>query len=303
MDQKSSILVIGAGYMGAGIAQVCAQSGYHVHLNDVDPKALEKAEQGIRWSVEKLSAKGYLNDSPEGVLSRLSFETDLTCAAGADWIIEAVVEVAALKIDLFRTLEKTVSATTPLATNTSSIPITRIAARLEHPGRVVGLHFFGPVPFMGLVEVVRGEQTTDDLFSKSVGFVESLGKTAVRVNRDIPGFVMNRIFSAAFREAVDLVADGIVSPRDVDAGMRLGYGWNVGPFEVADNAGIDTFALVGQSMRELGEENLVTRSDLLQKMIEQGRLGKKVGKGFYRYTEDGKKVPYEGEDEGEKRGV
>jgi 3-hydroxyacyl-CoA dehydrogenase len=117
------------------------------------------------------------------------------------------------------------------------------------------------------------------------------------VKRDIPGFVMNRIFSAAFREAVDLVSDGIVSPEDVDAGMRLGYGWNVGPFEVADNAGLDTFVLVGQSMAELGEENLVTKSNLLQKMIEQGRLGKKVGKGFYRYTKDGKRLSYGEEDE------
>ena len=145
---------------------------------------------------------------------------------------------------------------------------------------------------MGLVEVVKGEQTADHVFEAGVDFITSLGKTPVRVNRDIPGFVMNRIFSAAFREAVDLVSDGIVSPEDVDVGMRLGYGWNVGPFEVADNAGLDTFALVGQSMAELGEENLVTKSDLLLKMIAQGRLGKKAGKGFYRYTKDGKRLPY-----------
>jgi 3-hydroxyacyl-CoA dehydrogenase len=162
---------------------------------------------------------------------------------------------------------------------------------------VLGLHFFGPVPFMGLVEVVKGEQTGDNVFEAGVDFITSLDKTPVRVKRDIPGFVMNRIFSAAFREAVDLVSDGIVSPEDVDAGMRLGYGWNVGPFEVADNAGLDTFVLVGQSMAELGEENLVTKSNLLQKMIEQGRLGKKVGKGFYRYTKDGKRLSYGEEDE------
>jgi len=294
--KQQSVLVIGAGFMGAGIAQVCAQSGYLVHLNDVNQDALEKAEKGIQWSVEKLSSKGFLQEKPRAVLSRLSFDTDLTWAAKANWVIEAVVEKEDLKIELFKSLEKEISADTPLATNTSSIPITRIAAHLEYPERVLGLHFFGPVPFMGQVEVVKGKKTAADVFSAGVNFVESLGKTPVRVNRDIPGFVMNRIFSAAFREAVDLVADGIVSPQDVDAGMRLGYGWNVGPFEVADNAGIDTFALVGQSMLELGEENLVTKSDLLLKMIEQGRLGKKVGKGFYRYTEDGKKVPYSEED-------
>ena len=294
MEQKI-VLVIGAGFMGAGIAQVCAQSGYRVHLNDVKSEALTKAEKGIQWSVEKLSEKGFLQEAPDKTLNRLSYETDLSSAAEADWIIEAVIEVEALKIDIFKTLEEIASPETPLATNTSSIPITRIASHLNQPERVLGLHFFGPVPFMGLVEVVKGEQTDDDVFEAGVDFITTLGKTPVRVKRDIPGFVMNRIFSAAFSEAVDLVADGIVSPQDVDAGMRLGYGWNVGPFEIADNAGLDTFALVGQSMMELGEENLVGKSDLLLRMIEQGRLGKKVGKGFYRYTDDGKRVPYEEE--------
>jgi 3-hydroxybutyryl-CoA dehydrogenase len=292
MEQKS-VLVIGAGFMGAGIAQVCAQSGYRVHLNDVKSEALEKAEKGMQWSVEKLSEKGFLQEAPDKILSRLSYETDLSSAAEADWIIEAVLEIEALKIDLFKALEEIAPPETPLATNTSSIPITRIASHLNRPERMLGLHFFGPVPFMGLVEVVKGEQTDDNVFEAGVDFINSLGKTPVRVKRDIPGFVMNRIFSAAFNEAVDLVADGIVSPQDVDAGMRLGYGWNVGPFEIADNAGLDTFVLVGQSMMELGEEKLVGKSDLLLRMIEQGRLGKKVGKGFYRYTEDGKRVPYD----------
>jgi 3-hydroxybutyryl-CoA dehydrogenase len=291
MEQRK-VLVIGAGFMGAGIAQVCAQSGYRVHLNDVTPEALNKAEKSLQWSVKKLTEKGFLQEDPDKILNRLAYETDLSCAADADWIIEAVLEVEALKIDLFKALEKEIPDTTPLATNTSSIPITRIAAHLDRPERMLGLHFFGPVPFMGLVEVVKGEQTAENVFEAGVDFIRSLGKTPVRVNRDIPGFVMNRIFSAAFREAVDLVSEGIVSPEDVDAGMRLGYGWNVGPFEVADNAGLDTFALVGQSLAELGAENLVTKSDLLLKMIAQGRLGKKAGKGFYRYTKDGKRLPY-----------
>ena len=197
MEQKS-VLVIGAGFMGAGIAQVCAQSGYRVHLNDVKPEALDKAEKGMQWSVEKLSEKGFLPQAPDKILSRLSYETDLSSAAGADWIIEAVLEVEALKIDLFKALEEIASPETPLATNTSSIPITRIASHLNRPERVLGLHFFGPVPFMGLVEVVKGEQTDDNVFEAGVDFITTLGKTPVRVKRDIPGFVMNRIFSAAF---------------------------------------------------------------------------------------------------------
>jgi 3-hydroxybutyryl-CoA dehydrogenase len=295
MNQQH-VMVIGAGFMGAGIAQVCAQSGYRVHLVDIKEKALANAEKGISWSIRKLAKKGWLTEDPAAILTRVSFESDDTAAERAVWVIEAALEIENLKIDIFRSIEEKVAPETFLATNTSSIPITRLAAHLKRPGRLLGLHFFGPVPFMGLVEVVKGKQTAAPVFEAGVDFVSSLGKTPVRVNRDVPGFVMNRIFSAAFREAVDLVSDGIVSPEDVDVGMRLGYGWNVGPFEIADNAGLDTFALVGQSMADLGEEHLVTKSDLLQKMIAQGRLGKKAGKGFYRYTKDGKRIPF-GKDE------
>jgi 3-hydroxybutyryl-CoA dehydrogenase len=176
-----------------------------------------------------------------------------------------------------------------LASNTSSIPISRLAEVTQHPERVLGLHFFGPVPLMGLVEVVKGERTSEDVFERGVDFVRSLGKTPVRVMRDIPCFVMNRIFSAAFREAVDLVAAGVVSPEEVDVGMRLGYGWNAGPFEIADNAGLDTLVLIARSMKALGEETLVPRSDLIERMVKEGRLGRKSGRGFYMYSADGKR--------------
>ena len=146
---------------------------------------------------------------------------------------------------------------------------------------------------MNLVEVIKGEKTSSDIFDRGAEFVRSLGKTPVRVHRDIPGFVMNRIFSAAFHEAVDLVGNGIVSAEDVDVGMRLGYNWNIGPFEIADNGGLDTFALVGRSLRELNKNVHLPESDLIEQMVAQGRLGRKVGKGFYRYTADGKKMPWD----------
>ncbi len=287
-----TVLVVGAGFMGAGIAQVCATSGRRVYLMDTEPQALERALTGMEHSLAKLAQKGLISSEPQEVLTRVAKEHDLASAAGADWIIEAAPEIEDLKLELFGELDRLAPAATPLASNTSSIPITRLARATANPGRVLGLHFFGPVPLMGLVEVVRGQETAEQVFEKSVDFVRSLGKTPVKVNRDIPGFVMNRIFSAAFREAVDLVADGVVSPQDVDLGMRLGYGWNAGPFEIADNAGLDTFILIGEFLKSLGEDELVPCSDLLPKMVAAGRLGRKAGKGFYRYTPQGKRRPW-----------
>jgi len=284
------VMIVGAGFMGSGIAQVCAQSGYEVYLMDVHDENLNKAIAGINWSLEKFASKGFLKESPPKVLERITPVHDLEKATEVAWVIEAAFEEQALKEQLFKQLDHLVSAQTRLATNTSSIPITRLARVTKRPERVLGLHFFGPVPFMGLVEVIKGEKTSEDVFNQGLEFVKSLGKTPVKVHRDIPGFVMNRIFGAAFRECVDLVADGIASPEDIDVGMRLGYGWNIGPFEIADNAGLDTFARVGQSMLALGEDHLVAKSDLIVRMVKEGRLGKKVGHGFYRYTRDGKKI-------------
>jgi 3-hydroxyacyl-CoA dehydrogenase len=302
MEKKGSIdrriamekvLVVGAGFMGSGIAQVSAQAGYQVHLMDIQTAITDRALRDIRWSVEKLAAKGLLREPFQKVLARISPEKDLSSASEVDWVIEAALEVEELKRGIFQELDRISRPETPLATNTSSIPITRLAENTSRPERVLGLHFFGPVPLMRLVEVVKGEKTSPEIFEQGVAFIQSLGKTPVRVHRDIPCFVMNRIFSAAFREAVDLVDKGIVSPEDVDVGMRLGYGWNVGPFEIADNAGLDTYVRIGQTMRTLGVGHLVPISNLIERMVVEGRLGRKNGKGFYRYSPEGKRLPWE----------
>jgi len=278
--------------MGSGIAQVCAQSGYKVILIDLNQETLNKAFSGIKWSLEKFYSKKLLKESPQTIMERLTPAKNLECAAEADWVIEAVFEEEKLKLQIFEELDRLAPTETPLATNSSSIPITRIAQNTQTPERVLGLHFFGPVPFMGLVEVVKGKRTSKEIFARGIDFVKTLGKTPIKVQKDIPGFVMNRIFGAAFRECVELVTAGIANPEDIDAGMRLGYGWNIGPFEIADNAGLDTFARVGQTMQALGEEQLVAKSDLIKRMLKQGRLGKKVGKGFYNYLGNGKKTPW-----------
>jgi len=287
------VLVVGAGFMGSGIAQVSAQAGYQVHLMDIQAAITDRAFRDIRWSVEKLEAKGLLREPSQKVLARISPEKDLSSASKVDLVIEAALEEEELKREIFQELDRISRPETPLSTNTSSIPITRLAENTRRPERVLGLHFFGPVPLMRLVEVVKGEKTSQEIFEQGVAFVQSLGKTPVRVQRDIPGFVMNRIFSAAFSEAVDLVDQGIATPEDVDMGMRLGYGWNVGPFEIADNAGLDTCSRVGQSMKSLGASHLAPSSNLIERMVAEGRLGRKVGKGFYRYSPEGKRLPWE----------
>jgi 3-hydroxybutyryl-CoA dehydrogenase len=285
------VLVVGAGFMGAGIAQVCAQAGYQVHLMDIQTAIVDKALREIRRSVEKLAAKGLIQDAPTHVLVRITPETDLSAAAHVDWVIEAVWEEFELKRKIFVELDRVTRPETVLATNSSSIPITRLAENTARPERMLGLHFFGPVPLMRAVEVVKGERTLPQVFERGVAFVQSLGKTPVRVQRDIPGFIMNRIFSAALREAVELVDQGIASPEEIDIGMRLGYGWNAGPFEIADNAGLDTIVRVGKSIQALGAEHLAFTSDLIERMVAEGRLGRKAGRGFYNYTPEGKRVP------------
>lgn len=287
----STIFVLGAGFMGAGIAQVCAQSGHRVHLMDSDPKAINNAVAAINWSLDKFAAKGWLKEPSQIVCDRITIEENFEIAANADWVIEAVFENLELKLTIFEELDRLLSPRTIIATNTSSIPVSMLADATHTPERVLGLHFFGPVPFMGLVEVVRGNMTSEDTFRQGIEFVKSLGKTPIKVQKDIPGFVMNRIFGAAFRECVQLVTDGVASVEDIDAGMRLGYGWNIGPFEIADNAGLDTFARVGETMLALGEDHLVAKPDFIKNMVKAGRLGKKVGEGFYRYSKDGKKIP------------
>lgn len=285
-------IVVGAGYMGGGIAQVVAQAGYRVYLYDPKPSAVDKSLDQIRWSTEKLESKGQLKESAKAVQERISATPDLKIAAQCKWAFEAVYEDLELKIGIFKELDNICPVQTILASNTSSIPITKLASGTKHPDRIVGVHFSGPVPLMPLVEVIKGNKTSDAVFKASLDFVVALNKYPVKVMKDIPGFVMNRVSSAAFREGFDLVAAGITTVDDVDMSMKWGVGWRVGPFEIADNAGLDTYLRVSKAYKELGDESFAPRP-LLEKMVQAGRLGRKVNKGFYDYTPDGQKTPFD----------
>ena len=288
-----NVLVIGAGFMGGGIAQVVAQGGYKVYLQDINPESLDSTMAQIKWSTEKLAGKGKIRDSAKAVQDRINVVKDLSIAPKCQWVIEVVFEDENMKKELFKELDASCPVETILASNTSSIPITRLASLTRHPERVAGLHFFGPVPMMRLVEVIKGEKTSDAVFKKSVDFINSIGQYPVKVMKDIPGFIMNRVSGVAFREALSLVENGIATVEDVDKGMHYGFNWNIGPFEIADNAGIDTYVRVGKSFAALGAGDIVAASTLMEKMLKAGRLGRKVGKGFYDYTPDGKQIPFD----------
>ncbi|AFA39375.1 3-hydroxyacyl-CoA dehydrogenase [Pyrobaculum oguniense TE7] len=292
------VLVVGAGTMGHGIAQVAAMAGHHVYLHDISPEALEKALAKIRWSLEKLKERGAVS-SIESVLSRIEPAKSLEgVARDADIAIEAVPEDISIKKEVFKILDKAMRPDVVLATNTSSLPISEIASATARPQRVLGLHFFNPPVLMKLVEVVRGDATDALMLEKALDFVKSLRKTPILVKKDVPGFVVNRILHAIFNIACHLVNRGAYSVVEVDSALKHRAGLPMGIFELRDFSGIDVGYMVAKSLAE--RDILFSQlCPLLERLYKQGLLGVKSGEGFYKYTAQGQR-PYIPKEPGEK---
>jgi 3-hydroxybutyryl-CoA dehydrogenase len=281
--------VVGAGTMGNGIAHVFAQHGWQVTLVDSAPLALEKAMATIRGNLERQVKKGTLTpDAPAEVLGRIVTGTSLDAAANAEIVVEAASENPAVKFSLFEQLDRICRREAILATNTSSISITEIAARTRRAEQVIGMHFMNPVPIMQLVEVIRGHATGDATTTAVMEMARALGKTPVEVN-DYPGFVANRVLMPMINEAIFCVMEGVASPDAIDTVMKLGMAHPMGPLALADFIGLDVCLAILEVLHGGLGDDKYRPSPLLRKMVAAGYLGRKTGKGFYHYEEERKR--------------
>lgn len=280
---KNRIMVVGAGQMGSGIAQVAAQAGYAVTLHDVQASFLDRARAGIAASLSRFVKKGVLTEAAQGEIEgRIAVTTDLSLAAQADLVIEAATERMDIKKQIFASVDKFAPPTAILATNTSSLPVTELAAATSRPERVIGMHFMNPVPLMTLVEIIRGLQTSYETFQEVEALARNFGKTPVAV-KDFPGFVSNRILLPMINEAIYTVYEGIAEPEAVDAVMKLGMNHPMGPLQLADFIGLDTCLYVMEVLFEGFSDSKYRPCPLLKQYVAAGYLGKKAGRGFYRY--------------------
>lgn len=290
MVEINRIFVVGSGLMGSGIAQTAIQSGYHVALNDTDPKMLERAVAGIESRLERRVKKGSMTPEEKvQCMARLSVEPDIAGCSSAQLVIEAIYENFEAKKAIFEQLSTMCSTDTVLATNTSSLSVTALAASVSCPERFIGMHFFSPVPVMKLLEVICGLRTSKETLEQVRKVGDRLGKVLI-VSKDMPGFIVNRMLDPMVNEAIQIVDEGIGSVEDVDNGMKYGCNHPMGPLELCDMTGIDILLAVMEVLHTQLGESKYRPAPLLRKMVEAGFCGKKSGAGFYLYDEQGNKL-------------
>ncbi|RAZ69489.1 3-hydroxybutyryl-CoA dehydrogenase [Planococcus maitriensis] len=279
-----NVMVIGAGQMGSGIAQVCAQAGFNVKLNDMKQEAYDRGIANITKNLSRNVEKGRMTeDEKSQVLERIQSSLDLKDAHDVDIVIEAAVENMEIKSTIFKTLDEVAPKHAILASNTSSLPITEIAAATTRPEQVIGMHFMNPVPVMKLVEIIRGLATTDEVYQAVEDMTVKLSKTPVEVN-DFPGFVSNRILMPMINEAIFTLQEGVATKEAIDEVMKLGMNHPMGPLQLADFIGLDTCLYIMEVLHDGFGDSKYRPSPLLRQYVKAGWLGKKTGRGFYEYN-------------------
>jgi 3-hydroxybutyryl-CoA dehydrogenase len=284
MTSKPTLFVAGAGFMGHGIAQTAASAGYSVILYDLKEEIAAKGIERIRWSLEKLKAKSPETAAdPEPTLARIRPTARLEEAASAGFVIEAVLENAAVKEELFGKTETLCPPETIFCSNTSAISISRLAAATKRPDRFCGMHFFSPVPLMKLVEVIRGISTSDETIDRVLTLAREFGKEPVEVKLDRAGFIVNRILIASALEAVRVLEAGLADAKTIDLAMRIGCGYKMGPLELGDMSGLDVFFHAANALYEETGDLKYKAPPLLSRLVAAGHLGQKSGRGFYEH--------------------
>ena len=283
MDVKKPFIV-GAGIMGSGVGQLCAQQGLEVTVADISDELIQKAEGKVKAGLARRIEKGKITqEDMDSVLSRMSWSTDLDIARECDFVLEAIYEDLAAKQEVFRKLDSICAPETILATNTTALSVSEIASATSRPDKVIGMHFFNPAVIMKLVEIIRGDNTSEETIETTRKFAESLGKIPIATAKEAPAGIVSRVLAGLLNEAAAVYADGVASPEDIDEAMKLGAGLPMGPLALIDMIGLDIHLAKMETLYKKLKDERYKPPEVIKKMVAEGKLGKKAGEGFYKY--------------------